>query len=151
MTWYEKNRESILLKKKEEYRKNPGKVRLSNEKYKAANREKVLSYKRIDSLKPQRRLTRCKSIAKQKGLVFNILIDWYIEFLKNNCHYCNKELLTESGHSMDRIDNDQGYEVFNVLPCCGDCNKLRGERLTVEETEVAVKSIILYRKKLLEN
>ena len=146
--WYLKNRDSILAKNREEYRRDPSKKRAANDKYKLNNREKVLSYKRKDSSNPKRRLTRCRTTARQKGLTFNIDLTWYKEYLKNPCYYCGGDLQCETGHSLDRIDNTLGYEHSNVLPCCGDCNKLRGDRLTVDETKVAVEAILTYRKQL---
>jgi hypothetical protein len=34
----------------------------------------------------------------------------------------------------------------NVQPCCGNCNQLRGHRLTVGETKAAMDAIMAYRK-----
>lgn len=31
-------------------------------------------------------------------------------------------------HGLDRIDNDKGHTLDNVLPCCWACNNLRGGR-----------------------
>lgn len=32
----------------------------------------------------------------------------------------------------DRIDNTKGHTIENLLPCCGRCNGVRGNRWTVE-------------------
>lgn len=37
----------------------------------------------------------------------------------------------------------------NVLPCCGKCNLIRGDNLTVDEMKVAMNSMIEFRKKML--
>jgi hypothetical protein len=64
------------------------------------------------------------------------------------CFYCDSSLLNIiTGSGLDRIDNSQGYTPENTLPCCYSCNSLRGDRLTVEETEIAVQAIIAFRKK----
>lgn len=47
---------------------------------------------------------------------------------------------------MDRIDNNIGYTYNNVLPCCGTCNKIRGDRLTVDEMKYVMEKLIEYRK-----
>jgi 5-methylcytosine-specific restriction endonuclease McrA len=31
-------------------------------------------------------------------------------------------------HGLDRIDNNKGHTLDNVVPCCWECNKLRGSR-----------------------
>jgi hypothetical protein len=64
------------------------------------------------------------------------------------CHYCFSSLLTETGIGLDRINNNLGYSLDNVLPCCGNCNKIRQDKLTVEEMKVAMSAIINYRKNL---
>jgi hypothetical protein len=60
------------------------------------------------------------------------------------CSYCGGPLPT-AGAGLDRLDNSKGYDLDNVVPCCGDCNRLRGDRLTPEETRVAVQAIQQYR------
>jgi len=61
------------------------------------------------------------------------------------CHYCGEPIFWDkheepknspkrrSGHNFDRKDNSKGYEVNNIIPCCGSCNKTRGDRFTYEE------------------
>jgi hypothetical protein len=34
---------------------------------------------------------------------------------------------------MDRISNDKGYSLDNVVPCCQDCNRRRGTTYSSEE------------------
>ena len=48
------------------------------------------------------------------------------------CYYCNLEL-NETGIGLDRLDNKNGYNIDNVVPCCGPCNYTRGNRFTVKE------------------
>lgn len=84
--------------------------------------------------------------SKTRILSLTINIDQYKELIDQGCYYCNKNLYTESGSSLDRIDNSKGYDINNVIPCCGDCNKLRGDRLTVDETKYIMEKLIEYRK-----
>lgn len=61
------------------------------------------------------------------------------------CHYCGEPLFWDkyeksktslnrrSGHNFDRKDNSKGYEIDNIIFCCGDCNRTRGDRFTYEE------------------
>ena len=116
-------------------------------KWREKNRtEETLSYKRKDSKKLTRRLTRCKTVAKQKGLPYTITLEFYEGLINKGCHYCGIALTDMSGHCMDRIDNSNGYTQDNVLPACGTCNCIRGDALTVEEAEIAIKAVLGFRK-----
>lgn len=70
-------------------------------------------------------------------------------FISHPCFYCGRSWKGETDYSsywLDRIDNSKGYEIGNVLPCCGSCNKMRGNRYTVQETQIMVKALLAYRK-----
>jgi hypothetical protein len=91
------------------------------------------------------RFTLAKSAAKQKGFCWLLTIEEYRTINSLPCWYCG-EGLPPKGIGLDRKDNSAGYFLENVLPCCNNCNRLRGDRLTVEETRVAVQAIQLYRQ-----
>jgi len=38
-----------------------------------------------------------------------------------------------TGHNLDRKDNQGGYSLANVVVCCGDCNRTRGDRFSYDE------------------
>ena len=72
----------------------------------------------------------------------------YEILINKNCYYCNGPLFVSAyGGGLDRINNDLGYIQGNVLPCCGECNKLRMDRLSVEETLEVVKLLKRVRNK----
>jgi len=67
-----------------------------------------------------------------------------------SCHYCH---ITSDGLyalkvtnprnarfyesiGVDRIDNDRGYSIDNIVPCCGVCNGVRAKTFTVDEMRV---------------
>jgi hypothetical protein len=85
-----------------------------------------------------------KASAKRMGRSVTITAEEFHKLNKLPCYYC-KGPLPETGHGLDRLDNSNGYHPLNVVPCCGDCNRLRGDRLTPEETLVAVQAIQQYR------
>ena len=98
--------------------------------------------------KPRNIYGRAKASCKQRGKVFLLTYDEYIEIYNLPCHYCNNILCGASikkGIGLDRIDNSRGYELGNVLPCGTFCNLTRGDRLTVEEMENVTKFIISIR------
>lgn len=89
-----------------------------------------------------RRLTRYERAVQQaqdRGKRWALEPEEYEELTAQRCYYCGG--LTGGGVGLDRIDNARGYEPGNVLPCCGSCNMLRSNRLTVEETIAAVDAI----------
>jgi hypothetical protein len=44
--------------------------------------------------------------------------------------------------SIDRIDNEKGYSLDNIVKCCWICNSIKGVFLNVEEMKVIGKSVI---------
>lgn len=79
--------------------------------------------------------------SKKKNFILDIDRDTYKKLIDKTCHYCNRNLYELTGHSLDRIEPDKGYVLENVLPCCGDCNTIKMNILTVEETEEVLKLI----------
>jgi hypothetical protein len=84
--------------------------------------------------------------ARDRGLRWDISLDSYVTIIQNPCHYCGTSLKDRQGHSLDRKDNDLGYTPANVLPCCGTCNRIRGDNLTVPEMEAAMRAVLEFRK-----
>ena len=63
--------------------------------------------------------------AKRRGLLMEIsFTQWIALTAKNLCHYCEAEL-GKSGHGLDRKNNNIGYVMSNVVPCCGECNSMK--------------------------
>jgi hypothetical protein len=74
-----------------------------------------------------------KSGAKNRGYVWDLPLPYFKELIAKPCLYCgsppeirpgNKQLkrLDIEGSGLDRIDNNQGYVIGNVVPCCTWCN-----------------------------
>ena len=117
--------------------------------YRIDNRSELLLKKRENNKKLKNRFSHLRAEARNRYLSCNLSFDQYVSIISNFCHYCKVSLSNRAASSLDRIDNLRGYEIDNVLPCCGDCNSLRGDRLTVTETEVVVKALLEYRKSLI--
>lgn len=45
--------------------------------------------------------------------------------------------------SKDRVDNDKGYSIKNVVPCCETCNYMKGD--------LTESFFINHMKRILEN
>jgi hypothetical protein len=82
--------------------------------------------------------------AKKKHSVL-LTYEQFLELTKIiNCHYCGCEIRwTEylnktiqgrrHGSNLDRKDNDLGYDIDNVVVCCGRCNAAKNAHFTYEE------------------
>lgn len=73
-----------------------------------------------------------KAGAKSRGYKWKLSKEQAEYLSKQPCHYCGKEPEQEAhngrGHSvylyngLDRVDNDKGYFLGNIVPCCKTCN-----------------------------
>lgn len=76
---------------------------------------------------------------------WHITFSEYAELLKDGkCFYC-KEKLSPAGSSLDRINNSRGYYPDNVVPCCGRCNKMRGDHVSHTEFKAMMTTLIRLR------
>ena len=92
--------------------------------------------------------------AKIRGYDCNLTKEAYADLVKDPCFYCGGffgRFEDAGGSFLDRIDNSKGYVEGNVLPCCGFCNKSRGDRFTVEETQEVISLLIHIRTNKKEN
>jgi hypothetical protein len=95
------------------------------------------------------RYHRLIHLAKRRGLKVSITVNQYLEVIaKKTCYYCGGKL-TIYGGNLDRLDSLKGYDIDNIVPCCGYCNILRSSLLSVEETIEIVK--LLKRMRQTEN
>lgn len=63
-----------------------------------------------------------RSSAKKKGLTHTLDKNEVLKLIQNPCSYC---LDTATRMSLDRIDNDAGYTLLNVVAACIRCNYMR--------------------------
>lgn len=84
---------------------------------------------------------RVKSDAARGGRVFDLPLDWFLEAIHQPCHYCGQvdqnsinvaskrkgEFLIKDFkyNGLDRLNNDIGYVIENVVPCCFVCNRAK--------------------------
>lgn len=125
------------------YERNKTVVAESNKRYKLNNPEKV----RAAALRPDTRVSRARWVAKKRGLEWGLDESTYAELIARGCHYCAADLMESPAGCLDRIDNNRGYTSDNVLPCCWECNTTRMDHYTVEETEVMISALKVFRNK----
>ena len=73
----------------------------------------------------------------RRGFSFTLSEQEFVTITSKPCHYCDGPL-PRIGSGLDRIDNDKGYELGNVIPCCTRCNRTRNRYFTKEEMEMFI-------------
>lgn len=69
--------------------------------------------------------------AKRRGLEFNLPLEFFLQQIQARCFYCgdnpnNKCKQTNVFYSgLDRINNNKGYILDNIVPCCITCNIMK--------------------------
>lgn len=75
-----------------------------------------------------------KMEAKRRDLSFSLPKDFFKEITKQDCAYCGVEpykMIKRSSNGeyvyngIDRVDNNIGYEINNIVPCCYLCNTFK--------------------------
>lgn len=94
-----------------------------------------------------------KGKCHRKSIEFKLTNDQFFELMNNSCFYCGKA--PENNHTskkfygnyiysgIDRIDNNQGYIINNVVSSCKNCN-LAKRSLT--QTEFLKMVFLIYKK-----
>lgn len=85
-----------------------------------------------------------RSRARKRGLSWVLTPEQHKELISQPCFYCMGQLC-QSGVGLDRTDNTKGYEPGNVVPCCGSCNVIRSDKLTVPEMRAAMAAVMALR------
>ena len=86
------------------------------------------------------------SQARQRNLDNTLSKQEYIDLLDNCCFYCEMDISSETGSGLDRLNNDRGYHLDNVVPCCRICNLGKGNLFTSKEWKVMIQALIKWRK-----
>jgi len=83
--------------------------------------------------------TRYRFSAAERGFEFNLSLDEFRVLTKGDCHFCGappSQLTTKWGkgsapmyvyNGVDRVDSRLGYMMSNAVPCCGICNRMKGD------------------------
>lgn len=70
--------------------------------------------------------------AARSGEVWEIPLENYKNLIAQNCHYCDGEL-NPTGCGLDRKNNEVGYLLTNVVPCCRQCNTVKNHFFSYED------------------
>jgi len=91
-----------------------------------------------------------KMSAKRRGVEYKLTVEQFKEITQKDCFYCgakpsniykNKQSNGKYIYNgIDRIDNNKGYAIDNIVPCCKSCNSAKGI-LTLQEFQDWVKRL----------
>jgi len=143
--YYVENIEHIKKTRKEVYNKEENKKK-RRERYLATRDEQIAratkwakdnAKRRSDGVNKYFRTNNggwrtYRSVAKRRGLQFELSLEEYSSFRDKNCHYCDAEM---EYIGLDRIDSAKGYKIDNVVPCCKWCNTMKNTYSTDEFVE----------------
>jgi len=144
--YYCKNKVSLQKKVAEYQAQNVEKIRKRTLDYYYAHKAQCRAAQRKLDKTPKRKFDKGKKSAEERNLEWSLDFNTYCDLINQPCHYCNEDLSQYGGVSLDRKLNNVGYRLDNVLPCCGKCNNIRNNFLTVEEMEVAMSAIMEFRR-----
>ena len=124
------------------YRATSEQFRLSNERWKKSNPDKMRQYRANYNISLKGKLTKLRLRAKRDIIPFEIKLEAFIQWYMRQgeiCFYCGKPVFTGhgqkklNGYSFDRRDNNKGYTLENLVLSCNQCNMIKGSWFTEEQ------------------
>lgn len=109
-------------------------------------KEQRSQYNRSHSRTIGGRFTHAKVCAKRRGLSWGISKEEYAKLIALPCAYCDGPL-SETGVALDRKDSALGYESFNVVQCCTECNVAKSDHFSYDEMMATLGPAIKYIRK----
>ena len=78
---------------------------------------------KVRKQKPRYKYTTLRRGAQKRNYEWNLTPEDTSGLLLSDCYYCGKPSVEGVKiHGLDRIDNNKGYHLDNVVPCCEQCN-----------------------------
>lgn len=124
---------------------NPERHREKSLRWQKKNPERVAEIRRKTMSGYVNRFTRAV-YAAQRNHSWNLSKEQWLGLISKPCHYCN-EALHIFGIGLDRMDNNIGYELQNVVPCCVSCNRIKSDQLSYDEMKAAMSAVLELRHK----
>ena len=82
----------------------------------------LIKYNKIYLKTPISKFSAYKNRAKRKNIEFSLTFEEFSTFWQKSRYYCNNIIETIG---IDRIDNNKGYQLDNIIPCCHTCNSMK--------------------------
>jgi hypothetical protein len=83
---------------------------------------------------------------KKRNIPFSLTTQEFQQICSQNCFYCGEEPSQKMDvgrgfkNGIDRFDNEVGYQMYNCVPCCWTCNRMKG-KLSSQEFLQHIKNI----------
>jgi len=147
--YYQNHRNGILEKRREYYKNNKDKikkyidenrdsVRAQLKNYKGEHKNEIKKWSKEYSQKPEVIFKVYQRSAKLRNFTFKLTYEQFLSFWQKPCYYCGC-LIDTIG--LDRINNNKGYTVDNIVACCKICNKMKMD-LSVKDFITKIQTII---------
>lgn len=112
----------------------------TNEKRKKYKAKKQRDY----SKNPEYKFKKTIKDSIRRKRKFNLTFEEYMTFWQKPCSYCNNQIDTIG---LDRVDNNKGYQLDNIVSCCSNCNYGKNNK-TKEEYFNHCKQVVIANKLL---
>ena len=148
MAEYPDKKEKKRLRAQKYYAKNKDRIYLRNKQKRESNRESHNAYRNNYRTKnPSGIYDVLKQGAKKRNIAVTVsredFVNWY-KIQDRVCFYCKRDEPTviNDNHfiirkakrlTIDRMNNDRGYENDNLALCCQRCNNIKSNYFTVDE------------------
>ena len=86
-----------------------------------------------------------KISATKRKIEIDIDKKTFLYLIHHDCYLCGKKNDEKHQNGIDRVDNDKGYILENVQPCCGNCNFIKN-KFSLETIFDKFKKILIKRK-----
>lgn len=106
-----------------------------NAAWRVLHRDEHLARRRRIARSIGQQFSTLKSRAKRDGIEITITFDKFQRLRALPCDYCGGAL-PEVGYGIDRKNNSKGYTSENSVPCCYQCNTMKGAYLTYDEMKL---------------
>jgi hypothetical protein len=63
--------------------------------------------------------------SENRNKKIDISKEQYYKIINMDCYLCGKNNTPTHENYIDRVDNNIGYEILNILSCCKTCNKMK--------------------------
>ena len=102
----------------------------------------------ISDVEVAKKLVNIHSSALSRNLDFNLTFDYVKKLLEYDTCYQTNNIFTEDGpnaRSFDRLDNNKGYVIGNVVACTVDINGKKNN-LSIDEIVCLYKKLSYLKK-----